>query len=311
MRFVVCTHSYLLLVDVNDDFVVTGVKALDQDYYDGADVFADGTIIGCAKMEPWNKASPSKFKFFDANGWIPVPPIDGSDVLDPHQCTLTPDQRALWCQSTATNEIVLKSLRDSQRDLRWRMNTPNGGDYNHLNSVCQLDDSVWIGFHNLARQPSSIEHYTFDGMTLEHLGGIILPHWSIHNIETEDGVVFHYNASDNGRVMRYHGDTFEEAMVGREWHPKGMTLLPDYVVSGFSEHAVSTPRRFISESGLAFVDRNTWDVVAMPRIEYNGRLIGNINEVRWYERPRLQGRPRGNTRADGARSSERVPAAVS
>ena len=45
MRFVVATHSYLLLVTVNQQLDITDTVILDTGYFDGADVFRDGTIV--------------------------------------------------------------------------------------------------------------------------------------------------------------------------------------------------------------------------------------------------------------------------
>ena len=48
MRFVVATHSYLLLVEATPD-EVTDVKILDEGDFDGADVMDDGTILAGSK----------------------------------------------------------------------------------------------------------------------------------------------------------------------------------------------------------------------------------------------------------------------
>lgn len=289
MKFVVATHSYLLLVSVSDDLKLTDIKVLDSDYYDGVDVMRDGTIIACAKADHWSKSSPSVFKWFDTNGRLNIPSMDGSNILDPHQISLSDDQRGLWTCSTATNELVYKSLRNSDLDYKVSFHTPHGGDWNHINSICVRGNNLYVVFHNLAREPSDIRKFKLYDSKIDQGDDLmelvytqLLPHFSIHNFEI-DGLTYYYNASDNGRIMcgSWGTDDFGECEIGREWHPKGMTLTRDYIVSGWSEHAVSTPRRFVSQSGLIFVDRQKFEVAKQLTIELDdGSFCGNVNEVR-------------------------------
>lgn len=283
MRFVVATHSYLLLVEFDDELQPIDVRVLDENYYDGVDVMSDGTIIGCHKLDHWSKTSPSGFRFFDADGPISVPPLDGSDILDPHQITLSWDERALWCLSTASNEVVLKSLRNSDLDKRWLMPTP-GGNWNHLNSVAIRDARhISIVFHNLARENSEVRIFNID-MALKWVQR--LWHKSIHNHEEDDANNHYYNASDNGAVIRFKwgAKSYDKAAeIGQQWHPKGLCLTPDFVVCGYSEHAVSTPRRFVAESGLAFIDRASFELLTLSTILLTeAKFVGNINDIRYY-----------------------------
>jgi hypothetical protein len=144
--------------------------------------------------------------------------------------------------------------------------------------------------HNLGQQPSRIYMLQRVEKYLPIIGTISLPYCGVHNCEVADGK-YHFNASDNGRVVRFELDnlddeTDEEAILGDEWHPKGMALTDKYCVVGYSEAAVETPRRYISRSGLAFIDRASWEVTAMRDILLGERTVGNINEIRLFA-PRM------------------------
>jgi hypothetical protein len=194
MRFVVATHSYLLLVTATIDEVVD-VHILDTGYFDGADVFPDGTILACCKTEPWSKRSPTGFRFYDAKGPINIPAIDGTDILDPHQLTLDADTRGCWNTSTATNELVYKSLRDSSRDRRFHFLAPEAGcNWNHINSICVRDNYLYVMFHNWDREPTEVRIYKWDGESIDLLDKRTLPHKACHNFE-HTVKCFYYNAS--------------------------------------------------------------------------------------------------------------------
>jgi hypothetical protein len=284
VRFVVATHSYLLLVSATPDGV-TDTRILDTGYFDGADVFPDGTIIACYKIDPWSKRSPTGFRFYDAKGPINIPSVDGTDILDPHQLTLDADNRGCWNTSTATNELVYKSLRDSTSDRRFHFLAPEKDqNWNHINSICVRDNYLYVMFHNWAREPTEVRAFKWDGTDIELLDKRTLPHYSCHNFEHTPRY-FYYNASDNGCVVRGNWDTqqYDTCNIGDDWHPKGLSVADEYVVSGYSEHAVSTPRRFISVSGLAWVARESWEFCGLTPILLMGdRGVGNVNEVRYY-----------------------------
>ena len=298
MRFVVCTHSYLLLVTVEQnpkldmgdvtDFIVTDVKELDTGYFDGADVTKDGTMIVAArKTSPWSANSSCMFRWYNEHGRMNLPEMDGSDVLDPHQVTLGWHDRLLWCVSTADNSIVVKAIRDI--DMAHKMYFNLGSridDLNHINSIFvpTSKSDIYTLWHNHGDYPSQIhKHEFFITGSLAISDRQDLPHTGAHNVIVEDDT-FYYNASEDGLIVRgvWDKDTYDMAEVGEGWHPKGMCATDDYIVSGYSEHAVETPRRYISKSGLAFVDRRSWEVVAMPTILLDGQCVGNINEVRLF-----------------------------
>ena len=59
-----------------------------------------------------------------------------------------------------------------------------------------------------------------------------------------------------------------------------MCATDDYIICGYSAHAVETPRRYISQSGIVVIDKKSWDLVARLPIMLDGKAVGNINEVR-------------------------------
>jgi hypothetical protein len=301
MKFVVCTHSYLLLVTLNDSLGLKDVRVLDRGYYDGADVTRDGILIAAIrKTDPWSGTSPAEIIWYDEYGHAGLPDIDASDVLDPHQMTFDPHDRVLWCTSAGDNSIVLKATHDTDATKKFRFYADSGedGDFNHINSICVTDngDTYYVVLHNLGKQPSQIYKFRRYDTHLPLSGIIHLSHDGVHNIET-DGENFYYNASDDGKVIRFNPDIAEQdpknyqvdaVTLGEDWHPKGMALTDEYCVVGYSEHAVETPRRYISASGLAFISRASWELRALVPILLKGRTVGNVNEVRVFG-------PRGDT----------------
>jgi len=302
-RFVVCTHSYLLLVTVGEDLRDAHVDVLDKGYFDGADVTIDGELIVAArKTEPWRAKTPCVLQWYDDMGPNGMPDIDGSDILDPHQISLGPNDRTLWATSTADNAIIGIPLTDTDSYRKFRINFGGDeGDWNHINSIYMYDKTtLYTVMHNLGMQPSFIIKHEMVGNAIPIQERHFTPFKGIHNVIVKDDGTLYYNASEDGCVVRDLWDdsvatiehkepgSVEQADIGDDWHPKGMCETDEYIVVGYSEHAVETPRRYISQSGLAFIDKHTWEVVATPRLSIPGNRfgLGNINEVRLYGVPR-------------------------
>jgi len=282
VKFLVATHSYLVVVDITDDFQLKNIQLLDNDYYYGCDVLPYGKIFCCKRNEPQSKRSTTGFRIWQYQNASFGLDLSGlatrHNIIDIHQATY--GHKGIYLTSTGNNEIIHVN-NHFHEDFRSTFGSGNV-DINHINSIDIVDDLVYVVFHNLAREPSQLWRFKYTGNDIEPEGIEQLPHYSIHNVVL-DGDVYHYNASDNGAIMRGlwgdldHYDTVE---IGREWHPKGMCITDDYVISGFSEHAVDTPRRFVSESGLVFIDRESWTEAGRVILEYDQSWIGNINEIR-------------------------------
>ena len=298
IQFVVCTHSYLLLVTVGKDLRDASVRVLDEGYFDGADVTKDGELIVAArKTSPWDAKTPCELLWYDDIGRNGMPVLDGSDILDPHQISLGVDDRAIWATSTGDNSIVGIPLSDSESRKKFRINFGGDeGDWNHINSVYIDGETVlYTVMHNMGMQPSFIVKHNNIGNGIPIQGRHFTPFDGIHNVIVLEDDTIYYNASEDGCVVRAKWDNNEEegsdgedsverADIGDNFHPKGMCMTDEYIVVGYSEHAVETPRRYISQSGLAFIDKHTWEVVATPRLSIPGNRfgLGNINEVRLY-----------------------------
>ena len=275
MKFLVATHSYLLTVEVSDSLELGKVTVLDQDYYYGADVLPDGSIMAAKRLEHYSKASATGFRAWGPTGCLNLIQMVNR-VRDIHQMTYDRELDCFYLASTFTDELYkVKNNGDWEAHDVSYLN-PFGG-MTHVNSVDVRPEGLYVVLHNNSLLPSCIVLFNRD---FDELSRQVLPEFSIHNILVST-TWFCYNASDNGRVVRgqWGSDDYEVADVGSKWHPKGMCQTQDHIVSGYSEHAVNTARRFISQSGLAFVNKETWDVDAFVDIELDG-WVGNINEVR-------------------------------
>lgn len=310
MKFVVCTHSYLLLVAVDDDLQVQEVRKLDQGYYDGADVIREGDVIAAVrKTDPWKGDSPCEILWYNEHGRIPVLPVlQAPHVFDPHQITFDSRDRGLLITSTADNSIVYQSVADANETCKYFfLFGQEIADHNHINSIALTDDDsvVYFMFHNLSVQPSIAYRANWGGSRIFQPTSMHNTHYNgVHNVEILDPTspeLITYNASNDGAVIRAHwgSEEHDRAEIGAEYHPKGMALTDQYVVTGWSQHAVSTPSRYLSQSGLVFVDRQSWEVKAMPTILLGDSNVGNINEVRLYgKRKRCSSSPSTEAGAD-------------
>ena len=263
MKILVATHSYLFTAEITDDFEVGEIEVIDEDYYYGCDYGPKG-LLACKRNEPLSKRSTTGYRHFSL--WPEPPRLRQYDVIDVHQVTY--GHGGFYYTSTGNNEI----LHDVSG--RWTFG-PGARDLNHINSIFVEGDNVYLVFHNLAARTSEIKLLHND-KTYE------LQHYSIHNLIVS-GEDFYYNASDNGAIARAHfgSDEVTTCVIGTQWHPKGMTSTDDLIISGFSEHAVETPRRFISESGLVFIEKKTMKEVGRVTLQQeDGRFYGNINEIR-------------------------------
>jgi hypothetical protein len=301
MRIVVCTHSYLLLVtleetpkvDMSDTaFAVEEVDWLDDGYFDGCDVTSDGKLIVAAqKTDPWSGMSPCVFRWYDQDAITYIPEIRGDVIYDPHQITSGYKDSSLWCTSTADNAIVVKALHDTDDSCKLYF-LPGCilNDWNHINSIFIPDteeesDVVYTVWHNLGATNSTINKHSFIPMNLLRITDMMeVPHSGIHNVIVEDDDTFYYNASNDGKVVRgkWATEEYAEIEIGEGWHPKGMCATDRYLICGYSEHAVETPRRYVSQSGLVVIDKKSWELVARLPIMLDGRTVGNINEVRLF-----------------------------
>ncbi len=278
MKFLVATHSYLLTVEVNDELELQSVNVLDEDYYYGSDVLPDGTIIAAKRLEHYSKMSGTGFRCWGQTNFPPLLQMTNR-VRDIHQMTYDRELDCFYLTSTHTDEIYKVSANGDWEAHDVGYLNPFGG-MTHCNSIDVQPEGLYIVLHNSSLLPSEV---VLLNREFNELSRQVLSHLSVHNILVEPANWFCYNASDNGAVVRgqWGSDDYEIADVGSKWHPKGMCQTQDYIISGYSEHAVDTPRRFISQSGLAFVSKESWDVDVFVDIQLeDGTLCGNINELR-------------------------------
>jgi len=281
MKFLIATHSVLGIATIQD-FELKNFYVLDRDFYYGSIILEDGTIISCKRSLSQSKRSPTVLRAYPKHELEEVFQLShmADECLDMHQLSI--NSSSLYFTGTATNEIFTLGRSGGVRKYGF---SEFGGwaDFNHINSIFTGDDKIYLVFHNRGVKPSEIKIFDHDFNEIESHR---LQHSSIHNIEVEsDADTFYYNASNDGAVVRSRFTTGEPelAVVGTEWHPKGLCMAGAFVISGYSEHAVSTPRRFVSESGLAFIDRESWKVAATTPLRVDGDFIGNINEIRCIE----------------------------
>ena len=278
MKFLVATHSYLLTVEVSDSFELEDVTVLDEDYWYGSDVLPDGTIIAAKRLQHYSKSSATGFRAWGSTSCLNLLPMVNR-VRDIHQMTYDRELDCFYLASTHTDEIY-KVANNGDWEAHDVGYLTHFGALTHINSIDVRPEGIYIVLHNKSLLPSIIILLNRD---FDELSRQVLPEFSVHNILVEPAHWFCYNASDDGRVVRgqWGSDDYEIADVGSKWHPKGMCQTQDYIISGYSEHAVDTPRRFISQSGLAFINKKTWDVDAFVDIQLDdGTLCGNLNELR-------------------------------
>lgn len=276
-RYIVGTHSFLLVVDVDHHWTVYGMTRLAEGHHYGIAPSDDGGFYAKGgRGERITKYVPAGSGYVSTASWLL-----GDRFKYVHQIALHRD--ALWLANTDFNAVDVQHVgrSGSSRRMHYRGATT---DRNHVNSLFPCGDVVFTLLNNKGRIPSQVVALPASG-ELRELHAMSLWDTGCHNVFLDRDRLL-YNASGRGHFVAVdlERQRVERRQVFRG-HTKGLSVTNDDVVIGVSDHA-SRSDRFGSRGHLAVVGRRDLDVVAL--IDLNaalGRNTGNVNEVRRIDVP--------------------------
>ena len=274
-KYLVATHSQLILVELNDEWQITQCQSLNEGHHYG---------IGFLKTEDRDavlvKQSDKEVMVLDRNTLDtisdPIPLLGKTGAV--HQISYT--NGGLYFTNTDYNTIVYQTLDGAVfQDYHFE---DKDFDYNHINSVFPSGNQIYALLHNKGRTLTELavmEHDPSAGFTLLHK--VSLWDHGCHNAFVHDGFLF-YNASSDGGFVTV--DLKKDQMVRRMMYPghtKGLSLSEGAFVIGYSEHAERSMRNQ-TRGYLVAIDEDTREEIT--RIDLNSAglsiPVGNINEVR-------------------------------
>jgi hypothetical protein len=296
MKYIVATHSFLILVDFEDDWTVRNYKILNQGYHfgiallennsgkshkwDGAMSFKEGPgFIAYRGGSNVHEQTDMALWTYNANGEFVCSNPLSNDWGDIHQLSFA--NNGLYLTNTKFNRLVYQSA-ESEIIQEFIF---HGLDYdrNHLNSVFPCGDQIFVILHNRAYSESELvilNHNATTGFEIEK----VLSLWNVgcHNVFIDDSVLY-YNASQAHEFIIV--DLIKDRVLRRipftGWHSKGMSVTDRHIVVGLSEHAFRD-KRSTAEGKIAVVDRETFSLSKIIDLNFEDlpHPIGNINEIR-------------------------------
>jgi hypothetical protein len=308
MKYVITTHSFLALVDFNEDWEIKNYQILSKGYHFGI------AVKNCTMGNNGNRSLPeskqgldriivyrggksgteqndmSLLTFHLSGEFVSNAPISGN-MGDIHQLAYA--NGGIYIANTKYNRLTFKSL-DSSYSQEYAF---YGLDYdrNHVNSVFPCGDQVFVILHNLAYSESELailHHDHRKGFELKH----VLSLWNVgcHNVFI-DGKYLFYNASQKHHlvVVDLKKDRIVKRIPFKGWHTKGISATDKYIVVGLSEHTFRD-KRLEAQGKLAVIDKNFLSIIKIVDLNFSElpHPIGNINEIRCLSEAELaQARP--------------------
>lgn len=276
-RYIVGTHSFLLLVAVNADWTVSHAEVLDTGHFYGIAPTADGGFIAKGgRGERLTRFVTAGRSYRAVDSWLL-----GDSFRYVHQIAILRDE--IWVANTDHNAIDVLSLDRSGPGRRLHLRG-SSTDKNHVNSVFPCGDTVFALLNNKGRIPAQVVALPARG-ELRESHAMSLWDTGAHNVFMDRDRLL-YNASKRGHMVAVDLRRQRvERRVPFRGHTKGLSVTAQEVVLGVSDHA-ERRARFHSRGQLAVLARQTLDLMTM--IDLNdaiGRNTGNVNEIRRIDGP--------------------------
>lgn len=272
-KYVVCTHSFAVVVEVDSDLSVTDYSILSSGGHHYGVALKNRSFVVKQDSNVYDQYSLSGH---NRTGSVRTP-LHARYV---HQIcfahggyyvTDTDHNRIFWFQP------------DSSDVYSYNINGLDS-DYNHVNSVFPCGNNLLVLLHNRGREPSEVVVLRRLSHDFEPIQRLRLWHGGCHNVFV-DGQRLYYNASTDGRlvVVDIQSGTITEE-ISFPGHVKGLSVHNDTIALGVSEFA-ERKNRSTSRGRLAILNRHSLSVRAILDLDFDTlpHPIGNINEVRCLE----------------------------
>lgn len=282
MILAVGTHSFLIVVRLNDVWDICDFRVLDTGHYYGMGIPKDtrGTFLARRRTSIDRDAAQTICRFearapYRKLGEIPIL----EDSADIHQLTCA--NGGIYVANTGRNCVFYQSL-DGQTVHTYHFDALHR-DRHHVNSVFPCGKEIIVLLNNMGRSICSelaiLHHDLQAGLRLGRT--VRLWHMGAHNVFVDSPLLF-YNASGDGELVVV--DLVKGLVVKTlrfPGHTKGLSAIREHIVIGFSDFA-DGPARNRTRGSLAIMDRQSLKEVT--RIDLNhsslAQPVGNVNAVR-------------------------------
>jgi hypothetical protein len=304
MKFAIATHSFLVVVELDQDWTIKNHKVLGKGYHYGMTMTDEDwsgqnrsgeqhlvVYRGGDHVSQQNDCRLMIYNVDQSFQSVDSIPLNGN-FGDVHQLSYA--NNGLYLVNSKYNSLVFK---DFEKNTQIEYSIDNVDyDKNHLNSVYPCGDKILVMLHNKGRlesQLAAFKHVPGEGFKLECL--LSLWHYACHNVFLDEHHLL-YNASPVHSLIKV--DINSKKIVKElnfKGHSKGLSVTSDYIVVGLSEDTFRD-RRSVSKGQLVIIDRKTFSIAAvvdlnLPTLPHP---IGNINEVRCLSESELaNSRPGG------------------
>ena len=271
MNYIVGTHSYLLIIELDELWNINGYKVLNNGHHYGIGLLND-TIISKNEediLNVYERTDPFKL--------INTITLSGNNNYI-HQVSCA--NGGIYYANTDFNSIVYHGLYDNVRH-EYHLNDKTT-DANHINSVFPVKDKIISLLHNRGSRSEVVilDHDSINGFKV--FNSFKLWHSGCHNIYIDDNYLY-YNASSEGKfiVVDIVNRSIDK-IINFPGHTKGLSFDGKHIVIGVSQHS-QREQRYNSRSYLAVIDKDSHEFITMidiniPELQY---AAGNINEIRY------------------------------
>lgn len=282
-RFVIGTHSFLTVATVGKEMKLLDLQVLAQGHHYGIALpVNDGTqfIAKGGKMGDGFTTYQASISHDAGPNYFPTDRVSlGNDFKSVHQVSYY--KGGLYVANTEFNDVAFVLL-DGSVQTKYSFEGKNE-DINHINSVMAFNQNQLICLlHNHGNGPSEVAFMKHASpYCIELVNRAPLWHRGCHNVFLDEENLA-YNASGKGLFVVVDIKTQRiKRCIEFPGHTKGLSVIDDYFVIGYSDHAEREKRK-LSNGYLVFIDRSTLEVAAEINLNHISlpHAIGNVNEIR-------------------------------
>jgi hypothetical protein len=290
MKFAVATHSFLLVIEFDQQWRPINHQVLNTGYHYGIGLCYSPTAQAATHFVSY-RGGPTLAEQVDRElityqnnqefTKVSAQKLDES-FEDIHQISQT--NTGIYIANTGRNSLVYLS-NDGKRQEHFfgQINY----DYNHVNSVFPYGDKILVMLHNKAHKESEVavlKHNHNSGFSQEKSFSL----WEIgcHNVYVDGKQLFYNGSRENRFVQADLAQSCITQIIKLDGHTKGISVTDQYILIGKSEHTVRDLRAR-SKGFLVIIDKSTLAVTTTVDINFPDlpHPVGNINEIRNLSTP--------------------------
>lgn len=290
MKFAIATHSFLLMIEFNQQWQPINHHVLGTGYHYGIGLRYTTTnqpaayftaYRGGATLAEQNERELITYRNDQPLTKVAVQKLDDS-FEDIHQ--ISQMERGIYLANTGRNSLVYLGTDGTRHEHFF---SKRNDDYNHINSVLPYGSKVLTMLHNKAHKESEVVVLNHD-----YQAGFIqeknISLWEIgcHNLYVAGKQLFYNGSRENRFVQADLSQSRITQTIKLEGHTKGLSVTDHHILIGMSEHTVRDLRAR-SKGFIVVIDKATLAVIATVDINFPDlpHPVGNINEIRNLSQP--------------------------